>query len=369
MVVFEFTDHEGAKKSRTIEGEMPYEKAKNKADAVIKAIEEFKDQRSKSASALAGRLPFPVYARNFLENDTSIVDTTRERYLQVLDSHILTNPAFQLDLRQITRRQITVHLKSLIKATSEGTTEIAHIVLCKIFENTVDVDEILEGNPARNLRKHIFGKNSSKRTEYKGKPLTTEQVNLFFSVAATICCARMLMLLKVLAYSGKRLGEGLALRVNCFDFVLNKCTISESYRRKKFGPLKSGKASHTFDLSPLLSKEIKAFIDELGLQGCALLFRDPNSANGLPYSQRQVQYALKKISKKAGLPSDLHPHDLRHTFATILLGKGENMQYMRKQLDHSTITTTVDLYSDHSRILPSVNHDEALRESFALGRH
>ena len=37
-------------------------------------------------------------------------------------------------------------------------------------------------------------------------------------------------------------------------------------------------------------------------------------------------------------------HDLRHTFASLLINQGENLKYVQSQLGHSTIKTTVDRY-------------------------
>jgi integrase len=37
-------------------------------------------------------------------------------------------------------------------------------------------------------------------------------------------------------------------------------------------------------------------------------------------------------------------HDLRHTFASLLLQQGESLTYVRDQLGHSSIQMTVDIY-------------------------
>ena len=39
-----------------------------------------------------------------------------------------------------------------------------------------------------------------------------------------------------------------------------------------------------------------------------------------------------------------NPHDLRHTYATILLMAHQSPAYVQKQLGHSSIKTTVDIY-------------------------
>ncbi len=75
----------------------------------------------------------------------------------------------------------------------------------------------------------------------------------------------------------------------------------------------------------------------------ALLFPDPGILNRKPYSQRKIQTTLKKVCKLAGLRVR-NPHDLRHTYATILLMAHQSPAYVQRQLGHSSIKTTVDIY-------------------------
>jgi len=52
---------------------------------------------------------------------------------------------------------------------------------------------------------------------------------------------------------------------------------------------------------------------------------------------------MKKVCKGAGLRFR-NPHDLRHTYATILLMAHQSPAYVQKQLGHSSISITVDTY-------------------------
>jgi integrase len=49
------------------------------------------------------------------------------------------------------------------------------------------------------------------------------------------------------------------------------------------------------------------------------------------------------VCKAAGLETR-NPHDLRHTYATILLMAGMSPAYVQRQLGHSSISITVDIY-------------------------
>lgn len=60
-------------------------------------------------------------------------------------------------------------------------------------------------------------------------------------------------------------------------------------------------------------------------------------------SQRIIQGALKRACRLAKIRIR-SPHDLRHTYATLLLMDRHSPAYVQKQLGHSSITMTVDVY-------------------------
>lgn len=59
-----------------------------------------------------------------------------------------------------------------------------------------------------------------------------------------------------------------------------------------------------------------------------------------PDNIRKVFYGLLKA---AGLRR-IRFHDLRHTFASLLIQQGESLVYVKEQMGHSSVQVTVDLY-------------------------
>ena len=57
-------------------------------------------------------------------------------------------------------------------------------------------------------------------------------------------------------------------------------------------------------------------------------------------TSRSIQRIVKKCATKAGIIKDVHPHTLRHTFATDLLANGADIRSVQEMLGHSSITTT-----------------------------
>jgi len=63
--------------------------------------------------------------------------------------------------------------------------------------------------------------------------------------------------------------------------------------------------------------------------------------NGDPLSHRYVQKMVDNYSNKAGIDKNIHPHTLRHTFATDLYRETGKIRLVQKALGHSDLTTTM----------------------------
>jgi integrase/recombinase XerC len=64
------------------------------------------------------------------------------------------------------------------------------------------------------------------------------------------------------------------------------------------------------------------------------------SDKGEKLTPRGVEYIVSHIDDKAGTTFRLHPHTLRHTFATTLLDKGADLRTIQELLGHESLNTT-----------------------------
>jgi integrase len=80
-----------------------------------------------------------------------------------------------------------------------------------------------------------------------------------------------------------------------------------------------------------------------------VIFHDvPRLKQQSPTLRRRVFHRLLEAAK---VP-DIRLHDLRHTFASLLIQNGESLAYVRDQLGHSSIQVTVDIYG---HLVPGAN--------------
>lgn len=61
---------------------------------------------------------------------------------------------------------------------------------------------------------------------------------------------------------------------------------------------------------------------------------------GNPLTSRGIRYILDQVIKKSSLDSQIHPHMLRHTFATHLLNNGADMRTVQELLGHVNLSST-----------------------------
>lgn len=128
-------------------------------------------------------------------------------------------------------------------------------------------------------------------------------------------------ILEVLFSTGLRISECLALPDAPF--------VSAKGQTFEMSIVGKGKWQRTIYFSPVCLKAIKEY----------LAMRQDSDTLLFPLTVRAVQIMVKKRALKVGLEG-VHPHTIRHSFATDLLNKGVNLFEVKEFLGHRSITST-----------------------------
>src|SRR5262249_4025876 len=155
-------------------------------------------------------------------------------------------------------------------------------------------------------------------------------------------------------------GEGIALEVDDFSPAAGgslRISKAVDYKTgKRIDTPKNGFRIVDLSLSPELVAALKAQV--AGLKANAVktsrigprwLF--PNGNGGL-LSPRNVNRKIGELAVAAGLSGTCSPHDLRHSYATILIEEGCTPAYVQQQLGHASIQLTIDTYGARARPKP-----------------
>lgn len=153
---------------------------------------------------------------------------------------------------------------------------------------------------------------------------------------------------------GVRQGELLSLRWRDIDLGLLTVSVTRSlYRRNGRYYFKEPKTKHsrrTIDMTPSLASFLRecwteraAYFDVLGytLSGDDLVF---SRYDGSPIDASSLTHGFGRIVRDAGLPHTRF-HDLRHTFASMMLLAGVNMKVISDMMGHSSVAFTMDTSS------------------------
>jgi len=164
---------------------------------------------------------------------------------------------------------------------------------------------------------------------------------------------KVLFMLAVM--SGARQGELLGLQWQEVDWENNQIRIKRTFNCRKWYQPKTKASNRSIDLGPSMMKELKKW--KLACPGNKLKLMFPNE-QGEPIEPTYLTRMQFYPALKAAGIKQIRFHDLRHTYASLLIKQGENLKYIQSQMGHANPSVTLNTYS---HLFGTVNQEAACR--------
>ena len=243
----------------------------------------------------------------------------------VRDIQLLESLADNTALDAITNTQIRRYIATLHGRGLSGKTIARALSAWRGFYNYLTHHKGYVQNPVMGLR-------APKSARTLPQALSTDQAVKFVDIQGDGPLERRDHAILELFYSsGLRLTELVNLDIDMLDFSEGTVTVT-------------GKGNKT-RIVPMGSHAMSAI--QTWLQSRALIKIADNNPNALFVTQqgkritpRAVQYRVKEWSIKQGLNISMHPHLLRHSFASHVLQSSQDLRAVQEMLGHANISTT-----------------------------
>jgi integrase len=275
--------------------------------------------------------------------------STFERYEGILTKHVLPHLG-QVAIDQVKRSDIRNLLLQKKGGLSDSMVRLIKDVCSGVCNHALD-DELIESNPVIGITKRL----QLGRDKEEVEPFTLDEMIALLNTAK-LASPEFYPFFLLAFRTGLRLGELLGLEWGDVDFRERFLDVKRSYKNGRYARPKNGK-SRRVDLSEqclqALSSLRKQRVAEGLASGSGVVVETIFHRKGETVAQNSVRNVFNRMLLKAGVRKKRF-HDIRHTYASMMLSNGESPQYVKEQMGHSSISITVDVYG---HMIPTGNRD------------
>jgi integrase len=354
-----FINHRRVRKAKHFGSRKLAEKAKGIFEARLKLGQSIEDEAR--AAGDAPSIPtLDAYFERFRKTlEGSVRESTRDCYESRYNNGIRQELG-GLCLDKITRERVEEFASALFgKKLSKDTIRLTLATLRKIL-NKAQKAKLITENPATRLGE-FFKQAPTRHKEIE--PLTGAEVIKFLETVRQHSPQHFALFLCAI-HTGLRSGELAGLQWGDLDENGKFLVVRRGIVRGKINSTKSGKPRNV-DVSDALMAALldlrRKRKETLLAQGRnelpATEWSFPNQDGGFQDMKNLKKRHFHKCLQKAGL-RQIRFHDLRHTFASLLIQNRESLTYIKEQLGHSSIKITVDTYG---HLVPGANRQAVNR--------
>ena len=304
---------------------------------------------------------FESFATDWLCGLINLQASTIQGYEKNLRNHLVPYlGAYRLD--QLKPSLLNQHFKRLQGlgrkdskdpggSLSANTIHKVGTVLSLILESAID-DNLLAVNSMRKVKLPSISK-----TDEQLKVWNLEQMKMFLDWNKNVQKDDLNSLWHLMAFTGVRRGEALALKWSDLDLTAARMQITkatDASQSRVVKDTKTKKSRRNLKLDELTVTALKNHKSERALMGLQFVSADSwvfGGSKGQLRVPNDITARWTRVMEKAvaHFGSDLLPRvtlkGLRHTHATTLLGMNVNAKVVQERLGHSAYHVTMDIYS------------------------
>lgn len=254
-----------------------------------------------------------------------------------------------IEIEKVSKEDIESYLKYCYSKNEDSKTISHKITTIYNFHNYLLREKVIKDNQAEFIDR-------PKLAKHLPYTLTVKEIDKLLDIAlVTVFDYRDKAMLELMYGTGLRVSELVSLTVYDVDFYNAFLRIKGKGSKERIVPINNASLKYLklyLDRRCLLLK--KKISDELFL-----------NARGEGISRQGFFKNLKKILAKKGMPINISPHSLRHSFATHLIENGADLRSVQTMLGHSDITTTkIYTHISNEKVTKDylINHPRAKKE-------
>ncbi|MCI2042219.1 MAG: tyrosine recombinase XerD [Bacilli bacterium] len=254
-----------------------------------------------------------------------------------------------IDIEKVSKEDIESYLKYCYLKNEDSKTISHKITTIYNFHNYLLREKVIKDNQAEFIDR-------PKLAKHLPYTLTVNEIDKLLDIAlVTVFDYRDKAMLELMYGTGLRVSELVSLTVYDVDFYNAFLRIKGKGSKERIVPINNASL-----------KYLKLYLD----RRCLLLKKKTSdelflNARGEGISRQGFFKNLKKILAKKGMPTNISPHSLRHSFATHLIENGADLRSVQTMLGHSDITTTkIYTHISNEKVTKDylINHPRAKKE-------
>lgn len=286
----------------------------------------------------ADRTTFREASERFLEHQGNINrPATVKFYRDIFQARIWSNDFADKPLKLIGASDIAALMAPTYQSGRQGQAAKVKRAISAVFswargERGADGEYLALDNPATRL------KHSRVTSIDDIDPFTLEEIKAILSVTRIPIHRRIIT---VAFGAGLDPGENFGLKVADIDLAQRKIRVRQRFTRFGVGPVKNVRRVREVDMSEPVYRALREQVADIELRSPWLWARGPR---GLPYNpQNFSRRAWKTILLRAQVKRRRF-YQCRHTFATLLLRRGADWQYIADQMGHADLKMLSSVY-------------------------